>query len=133
MIQGLPMSGSGRTVVSILGIVLLMLGTLAISCQEPPSPTTASSESIRITEGPTATSEPMPAARSTTSSSTSEDSEQEDAKNLVYLFAAFAITWIVLFLYAFFIARRQQEVEREVHLLRERLEEGVRKTVPAPE
>ena len=116
------MSGSGRTVVSILGIVLLMLGTLAISCQEPPSPTTASSESIAITEGSTATSGPMPAARSTTSSSTSEDPEQEDAKNLVYLFAAFAITWIVLFLYAFFIARRQQDVEREVHTLRERLE-----------
>ena len=42
--------------------------------------------------------------------------------NLIYLFAAFAITWIVLFLYAFFIARRQREVEREVHILRERLE-----------
>ena len=42
--------------------------------------------------------------------------------NLIYLFAAFAITWIVLFLYAFFIARRQREVEREIHTLRDRLE-----------
>ncbi len=44
--------------------------------------------------------------------------------NLVYLFAAFAITWIVLFLYTFFLARRQREVEQEIHTLRERLEEG---------
>ena len=44
--------------------------------------------------------------------------------NLIYLFAAFAITWIVLFLYAFFLARRQREVEREVQTLREQLQSG---------
>ena len=42
--------------------------------------------------------------------------------NLIYLFAAFAVTWIVLFLYSFFIGRRQREVEREVQTLRERLQ-----------
>ena len=44
--------------------------------------------------------------------------------NLIYLFAAFAVTWIVLFLYSFFLARRQQEVEREVHDLRQQLHSG---------
>ena len=42
--------------------------------------------------------------------------------NLSYLFAAFAVTWVVLFAYAFFMARRQHEVEREIRSLRERLE-----------
>ena len=42
--------------------------------------------------------------------------------NLSYLFAAFAFTWVVLFLYAFYVARRQHEVEREIRSLREQLE-----------
>ena len=42
--------------------------------------------------------------------------------NLIYLFAAFAVTWIVLFLYSFFLAMRQREVEREVQALRHRLQ-----------
>ena len=42
--------------------------------------------------------------------------------NLIYLFAAFAVTWIVLFLYSFFLGRRQREVEREVQTLREHLQ-----------
>ena len=41
--------------------------------------------------------------------------------NLIYLFAAFAVTWIVLFLYSFFLGRRQQEVEREIQTLRDYL------------
>ena len=42
--------------------------------------------------------------------------------NLIYLFAAFAVTWIVLFLYSFFLGRRQQEIEREVQTLRQHLQ-----------
>ncbi len=34
--------------------------------------------------------------------------------NMGFLFAAFAITWLVFFVYAFFISRRRQELEREV-------------------
>ena len=34
--------------------------------------------------------------------------------NLTFLFAAFAITWLIFFLYAFFISRRRQELEREL-------------------
>ena len=42
--------------------------------------------------------------------------------NLIYLFAAFAVTWIVLFLYSFFLGRRQREVEREIQTLRHHLQ-----------
>ena len=33
--------------------------------------------------------------------------------NMGFLFAAFAITWLVFFVYAFFISRRRQALERE--------------------
>ena len=39
--------------------------------------------------------------------------------NLPYLFAAFAVTWLVFFAYAFLMARRQQELERQVRTLRQ--------------
>ena len=42
--------------------------------------------------------------------------------NLSFLFAAFAVTWVVLFLYAFYVARRQHEFEQEIRSLRESLE-----------
>ncbi len=42
--------------------------------------------------------------------------------NLIYLFAAFAATWIVLFLYSFFLARRQREIEREIEVLRDHIQ-----------
>ena len=31
------------------------------------------------------------------------------AANLPFLFAAFAVTWVAFFVYAFFVSRRQQE------------------------
>ena len=43
-------------------------------------------------------------------------------ERLPYLFAVYAVTWAVFFLYAFFVARRQHEVEREIRSLRESLE-----------
>ena len=46
--------------------------------------------------------------------------------NLPYLFAAFAVTWIVFFAYAFFVSRRRQEMQREVQSLRRRLEQQER-------
>ena len=33
--------------------------------------------------------------------------------NLTYLFAAFAVCWIVFFAYAFFLTRRRRELEQE--------------------
>jgi CcmD family protein len=41
--------------------------------------------------------------------------------NLPYLFAAYAVTWAVFFVYAFFVSRRQQEMEREIRELRDAL------------
>ena len=38
--------------------------------------------------------------------------------NLAFLFAAFAITWVIFFVYAFFISRRRQDLEREVRELK---------------
>ena len=35
-----------------------------------------------------------------------------------YLFAAFSVVWIVIFLYTLSISRRQQELSREVEALR---------------
>ena len=46
--------------------------------------------------------------------------------NLTFLFAVFAVTWVVFFAYAFFISRRRQEVQREIQDLRQALEEDAR-------
>ena len=45
------------------------------------------------------------------------------SSNLPYLFAAFAVSWAVFFVYAFFVARRQQEMQKEIMELRRTLEE----------
>ena len=43
------------------------------------------------------------------------------AHNVPYLFAAFAISWAVFFVYVFFTSRRQDELEQEMEGLREEL------------
>ena len=40
--------------------------------------------------------------------------QSQPPANLTFLFVAFAVTWLVFFVYAFFISRRRQELEREV-------------------
>ena len=51
--------------------------------------------------------------------------EQLPPANLAYLAAAFAITWIVFFAYAFFVSRRRQELQQEVReLQREAARDG---------
>ena len=45
------------------------------------------------------------------------------AANLPFLFAAFAVTWIAFFVYAFFVSRRQQELRKEIAELRGSLEQ----------
>ena len=37
--------------------------------------------------------------------------------NLPFMFAAYAIAWIAFCIYAFFITRRQQELEQEIMVL----------------
>ena len=43
--------------------------------------------------------------------------------NLPCLFAAFAVTWIALFAYAFFVSWRQQELRKEIAELRGTLDQ----------
>jgi len=45
------------------------------------------------------------------------------ATNLPFLFAAFAVTWIAFFTYAFFVSRRQQELRKEIAELRGTLDQ----------
>ena len=42
--------------------------------------------------------------------------------NLPFLFAAFAVTWIVFFAYAFFVSRRRQEMEQEIRTMQRELD-----------
>lgn len=42
--------------------------------------------------------------------------------NIPWLFAAFAASWAVFFLYAFFVNRRQQELQTQVRELQRALE-----------
>ncbi len=45
-----------------------------------------------------------------------------------YLFAAFSIVWIVIFLYTLSISRRQRELSEEVEMLKQMVE---KKTSPS--
>ena len=47
---------------------------------------------------------------------------QLPSSNLPYLFAAFAVSWAVFFLYAFFVTRQQQEMQSQIRELRRVLE-----------
>ena len=42
--------------------------------------------------------------------------------NLSYLAAAFAVSWVVFFVYVFFVSRKQQDMSREIGQLRHALE-----------
>jgi CcmD family protein len=42
---------------------------------------------------------------------------------LPFLFAAYAVTWVAFFAYAFYVSRRQAELRREIDALRRALEE----------
>ena len=46
----------------------------------------------------------------------------EVSENLPYLFAAYAVTWAIFFIYVFFVSRRQRELEKEIQELRQALE-----------
>jgi CcmD family protein len=46
--------------------------------------------------------------------------------NLVYLFAAYALIWALVFLYVYSIANRQRSLEREIAALRDALEDKER-------
>lgn len=45
------------------------------------------------------------------------------SSNLPWLFAAFAVSWAVFFLYVFYMTRRQQEMQSQIRQLRRTLEQ----------
>ena len=45
------------------------------------------------------------------------------SSNLPYLFAAFAVSWVVLFGYLFYVNRRQHEMEKEITRLQNVLDQ----------
>ena len=47
---------------------------------------------------------------------------QLPSSNLPFLFAAFAVSWVVLFGYLFYVNRRQHELRKEVARLQKLLE-----------
>ena len=47
---------------------------------------------------------------------------QLPSSNIPWLFAAFAVSWAVFFLYVFFVTRRQQEMQSQIRDLRRDLE-----------
>jgi len=46
------------------------------------------------------------------------------SSNLPYLFAAFAVSWVVLFGYLFYVNRRQHEMRKEIARLETMLEQS---------
>ena len=56
--------------------------------------------------------------------------QSQPPANLTFLFAAFAVTWIIFFAYAFFISRRRQELEREMREMQQTEESGQGETPP---
>jgi len=45
------------------------------------------------------------------------------SSNLPYLFAAFAVSWVVLFGYLFYVNRRQHEIRKEIARLQNILDQ----------
>lgn len=45
------------------------------------------------------------------------------SSNLPWLFAAFAVSWAVFFLYVLYVTRRQQELQSQIRQLRRALEQ----------
>ena len=50
--------------------------------------------------------------------------QSQPPSNLTFLFVAFAVTWLVFFVYAFLVSRRRQELEREVRDMQRDSETG---------
>ena len=48
--------------------------------------------------------------------------QSQPPTNLWFLFVAFAVTWLIFFVYAFFISRRRQDLEREMGDLQRELQ-----------
>ena len=51
-------------------------------------------------------------------------SSHPPSSNLPYLFAAFAVSWVVLFGYLFYVNRRQHEMKKEIARLQSVLDQS---------
>ena len=49
----------------------------------------------------------------------------ETSTNLPFLFAAFAVVWVVFFAYAIYMSWRRQSLERELRELNEELQDSL--------
>ena len=56
--------------------------------------------------------------------------QSQPPSNLTFLFAAFAVTWIIFFAYAYFISRRRQELEREMREMQQNVATSEADTSP---
>ena len=56
--------------------------------------------------------------------------QSQPPSNLTFLFAAFAVTWLIFFAYAYFISRRRQELEREMREMQQNVETSEADTPP---
>mgnify|MGYP001205736179 CR=1 FL=1 len=66
----------------------------------------------------------IPALAQQDISTQSNNEESSDAEaNLPYLFAVYAITWVIFFTYLYYLSQRQRNLRREVEELRQILVE----------
>jgi CcmD family protein len=48
-------------------------------------------------------------------------------ENMVFLFAAYTIIWIVVFGYVFYLHRKESKLWRTINLLKEHIDKGVQR------
>ena len=69
---------------------------------------------------------PAMAQQDISAQATNAESSSDPEANLPYLFAVYAITWVVFFVYLYYLSQRQQNLRREVEELRQVLAEKER-------
>jgi CcmD family protein len=69
---------------------------------------------------------PAMAQQGTSDQDTATSSAKDPEANLPYLFAVYAITWVIFFVYLYYLSQRQRNLRREVEELREALSERER-------
>ncbi|MDP6494489.1 MAG: CcmD family protein [Dehalococcoidia bacterium] len=67
-------------------------------------------------------------AQQDVSAQTANAEPSDPEANLPYLFAVYAITWVIFFVYLYYLSQRQRNLRREVDELRRDLSERERQT-----
>ncbi len=71
------------------------------------------------------------AALETATNAAAQASGSDPEANLPFLFAVYIITWAAFFGYAFYVSRRQRDMQGEIDALRRALEDRDRKSTEA--